>query len=189
MAFDKSKIQAVFGRIARLLTGVDYLDNPSKQVLQIKNDVTIGGNEFELDWDNFVAGYGMSHRDMIHWLSGHEDWDEDATNVGNACLAYFVATITTSLSKRLVLNIAIVQEVLSELEITYEELVESLEVTHTASRQIEDGCLTQSFYDSLVSATAELAQVQGYESHRNIFAKTAKKAGKPTPKLKLQAKK
>jgi hypothetical protein len=183
---DKTQVQAVFTRVSRALTGIDYAQNPQKQLIQIKNDVTIGDQSYTLDWDVFVSENELSHKDLLDWLAGHDGWDADATKLGNVMVAYLIGTVSTSLSKRLALNIGVIEAMLEELDLTFAELVEKVGVSHTASRQIPDGCLNQEFYDALKGATAQLLEVQGYESHRNIFAKTAAKAGKKVGKLKIK---
>jgi hypothetical protein len=160
--FKKNEVRAIFSRVTNALTGVTFLSSPAKQLIQTKATFKLGDKEYKLDWNVQTSDNGISHRKLLLWLTS----DSDVANTGNVMLGYLLATLSNDISRRCVLTIAIVEEILAETGMTFSELVEKLGLSVT------DGCLTQTYYDSLKTATLETLQVQDYTCLRDVFAKT-----------------
>jgi hypothetical protein len=174
MALEKAQVKAAFGRVQEALEK-SGLGNAPKQLLQVRAIFALGDNEPELtQWnlilDNATAeaqrknpdATSVSHGRFIKFIanSGRQDY-------GHKVLAYLMALLGNDVSKRTMLTVHVLSEVLEELEMSYTELVEHTEVSS------DKRCMTQEYFDAMQVVCNEFAKVQGqdYTCLRDIFSK------------------
>lgn len=169
---DKKMLVKAAGAIESVVNNSEgYLKNAPKQALQAVREIRIADSVATIDYEtirkekdaNGKVTKSLSHRDYVTWAkeSGNEVHIK-------ALVAYLMESIAYDLSRRCVLNMAILAEVCESTGLTFETIVKDLQLS------ADSAPMTQAYYDALAIAANEVAKCQGYQSHRDIFGKTAK---------------